>query len=877
MLIRCPSCAKPTTADALCGVCSCPAIDPENYGIARLLHAEDVAPHDLSHAVASLEPGRRSALQLRWAVMQRAATQISDIIGTLTNEITSPAVAAQLHDSLAASLPFSENTLASCNALFTMLAPLPSEPLRLRWRVLLDNAPWHWLRQASEIALARTANTRQEIPDYFHAQGDGSALDIEAALVQLEWRAVTLGAEIHARQRLESQHLIERAVHLEPWTARAAAILVARTPTLLDQYREALQRGRLSQDATARLACALALPDEPMLEMACSDHDPVAKRAAQLRLAKSGSLGIMRVLLDGTVEEKLTLLRDIERNGGLTPQQLPMLLRAVSGMSDREHQAVCRLLRRRKPSEYLGEDIVRIATYAATMHVTDPTVLRQERLELLSWAVGAPSDAQCRTDSTEITDLIKAVAQSLRSVSPSELRSLMFHDGLSQFLLLAEPNASTTIDIFDHWILDAAMGALLMRRLLDVHDARARQLADARCLHHIIAIWERGAHRAAVVEHLGSATENHRHLANRTELVDWMWARFCALPNERAELYQAFAGWRDDILELRNQMPRQQRPGGESAAAHVQLWGGLDLEQITSVLEEAESMANDDDWLPLTEAAFGLIRQPLPRQQIMALVGVCKLGHHLFNKWRHGEAAPGLCRAVERFEQHGQQLAAEMKRDGMLDGDFKRMLGNLTELLQLCTNCREEQAERQAEIDEREREQRERANQREAQQADITRQIAAAHEQARLQQQEMMAMQARIQADIAAQIAAQQAAAQQALAQATAAAAATTAVQANTSPAATSGPAVLGRWAMPNPIEAIDFEAVFPTLTLMNLVDYSRVLVRLSRGGNPLTVFPEHGLDAVSFAACSQQFSTLFASRPELAQRFAALMAATWI
>ena len=250
-----------------------------------MLTAEGIAPHELSRAVATLDSAKRSALQLRWAVVQRAATQVSEIIDGLIREIASLPVATQLHDSLAASLPFSEFTLTSCNAMFSMLAPLPQESTRVQWRAVADNAPWQWLRQASEIALARTATTRQEVPEYFHALGDGSALDIEAALVQLEWRALTLGVNVHARHNLELQHLVERAVHLEPWAARAAAVLVTRAPDLMDQHRATLQHGRLSEDPHTRWACALALPDEPLLELACSDADPVVKRAAQLRFA----------------------------------------------------------------------------------------------------------------------------------------------------------------------------------------------------------------------------------------------------------------------------------------------------------------------------------------------------------------------------------------------------------------------------------------------------------------------------------------------------------------------------------------------------------------------------------------------------------------
>jgi hypothetical protein len=126
MLIRCPSCAKPTTPATLCAICSCPAIDLENYGIARMLTAEGVAPHELSRAVATLDPAKRSALQLRWAVVQRAATQVSEIIDGLIREIASLPVATQLHDSLAASLPFSEFTLTSCNAMKSPNTFMPS-------------------------------------------------------------------------------------------------------------------------------------------------------------------------------------------------------------------------------------------------------------------------------------------------------------------------------------------------------------------------------------------------------------------------------------------------------------------------------------------------------------------------------------------------------------------------------------------------------------------------------------------------------------------------------------------------------------------------------------------------------------------------------
>ncbi len=870
MSIRCPSCTKLTLPGIVCGTCGCATIAPELYGVARLLAADDTPAHALPLAVAALDEAKLTALHLRWSVVHRAAQQIDELITDLSTLVSEP-VTSQLRDELAAAR-FGDRELEACHALVAIVAPLPRSPAIVRIRAIADSAPWPWLRQASELAIIRVATQRAELAPAIHLLGDGSALDIETALAQFEWRTTALGGLPHSYQREDAWHIVERALHLESWAARAAAVLAARTPDHIDGYRTVLQAGLHNSDRYTQLACALVLGDEGILEAACADDDPVAKRAAQIRLAKAGSLRILRVMLDGTSAEKLTLLNDIQRSGGLTLEQLPALLRAMDTATDEEHLATFRLLRRRSNDYYSAEAIKRIAGYALTTTLADTLVLCKERLELLAWIAGDPSDANCRTSTDGIEALMAAVADSLLAINADEVGSIRFHDGLSQYLLLAERNNPTTAFVFERWLSEPTMAEVLLRRLLEVHDARTRRQkagADVRTLSHVVALWERCTLREELVAALHLAVNNSRHLPEREVLVDWVWQRFCSRPNERAELYTAFAGWRNDLLERRNQLSRDERPGGESAAAHLQLWGSLDLERIQEVLTEAHDLADDDDWLSLTETAFGLIRQRLPRQQIMAMVGVCQLGHHMFNQWRLSESAhdgsPGLHHAVDRFEQYGHQLVGEMKRDGMLDPDFKRMLGNLTDLLTLFANRREERAEREREEQQRAQRDRDRAAQREAQQAEVARQVAAAHEEARRQQAEMMEMQARMQAEIQAQIAAQQAAAAQA------AAAAMAAVQ------AAAAPPTIGRWAMPNPIEAVDFEALCPTLPLVNLVDYCRVLVRLQRGGNPATLFPEHSIDPTTFAQCSQQFSMLFTTRPQLAQRFAALMAATWI
>ena len=90
---------------------------------------------------------------------------------------------------------------------------------------------------------------------------------------------------------------------------------------------------------------------------------------------------------------------------------------------------------------------------------------------------------------------------------------------------------------------------------------------------------------------------------------------------------------------------------------------------------------------------------------------------------------------------------------------------------------------------------------------------------------------------------------------------------------ATNAPSVTSQ---PNiEIESVDREPFFGA-PLATLIDYTRFMARLRHGGDVMATMAEHGLDPAAYGACSQAWSQLIMQRPDLAQRFGALLGATW-
>jgi hypothetical protein len=592
--------------------------------------------------------------------------------------------------------------------------------------------------------------------------------------------------------------------------------------------------------------------------------DKEAKRAALAKLAKPGSLRLVRALVDGSIDDRLKMFRDMRREGGVNPDVLPVLLHGIDDVTDPERLAVSELLRHRDAKECTAEGIAQVAEYVGRTTMTSRMELRRDSLRMLRWIAGDPMDRSALDPSEDrqqaIALVVNAVIDRMLDADSNEVCELRFDDGLTQLLLCADP--ARAHKLFCTWLLDAATGDLLMRRLFDIQDMRGRvQPTDRRAVDHVIALWESGAVRTELVAHLHRAVENHRNLDGKPFVFGWLWDRFCRYADEQRDVFHGFYGWRSSLIEHRDRLPRAERPGGQSAASHLALWSRLDFDNVITTMDEALAMASTEQWAGLIEETFLLEPEPTHEQQILAVVVVCKLGRELLNRCNDDE--PQFSLHVDAFDLKARQLLSEMKREGLLDQQFRNRLEDVAEVIERIEQRRAERIERQQEQQQREQQARDRANQQEQQQAQTARVIAEAHKQAQRMQRDIMAQQARLAAEMQEQMRAHQ----QAAATAVAAAVATVAAAAG----------AVGRWSMPQPMEAIDFEPLFPGEPLMSLIDYCRVMVRMQRGAQPLPLFTEHGLDPTTFAMASQKFSALFASRPELAQRFAALLSATWM
>ncbi|HEY4242437.1 MAG TPA: hypothetical protein VGM88_21615 [Kofleriaceae bacterium] len=329
----------------------------------------------------------------------------------------------------------------------------------------------------------------------------------------------------------------------------------------------------------------------------------------------------------------------------------------------------------------------------------------------------------------------------------------------------------------------------------------------------IDAMWAAAQRQDVFADAIADATSQSRGMAGRDELVAWSWARFCARPAERVLLYRAFRPWRDLWIEQRNQMPREVRPGGESAIAHLLLWGSLDLEKLSETVDEAVRLALPGDWVGLVDAAMDLATAPPRELQLHALAGACRMSFEVRNRAMDGDAA--IEPAATRYLARADALTSSLRSRGILDQWIANRVTDLEDSARMIREAREKRAGREREIAEREQQRLERERQQEAQRRETEARIAEAKAEA---------------------------AARMALFS-----------------------------AMPRPPHPIDHELFFPQLPVASVYAYARMFKMLQKP-NGMQSLAAEGVSPEMLAAVTTAWSSLFATRPELAQRFSTLL-----
>jgi hypothetical protein len=452
-------------------------------------------------------------------------------------------------------------------------------------------------------------------------------------------------------------------------------------------------------------------------------------------------------------------------------------------------------------------------------------------LDMVAWATGDELD-----DGDHVRPFVAAAAAVLERVPPSGLDELRFATGMTELLAIG---GAELAPLLDRWLASPATAELVMRRMFDAHGVMQRRAADRRVVEWLAALWARTADKPALARAVGIATSQNGGISGREWFVDWAWSRFVAQPDERAAIHTAFASWWDDLVERRNALPRRERPGGASAVEHLRVWGAIDLGRWSAVIEEAARLAPVEEWASLVDAVFEIARAATGEDRMNGLVGACRIGHLVTNRVRDRDApTTGLDPAVDRLVDNGRAVIAELRADGLeIDALVASRIEDLETSIRLSLEARERRVESERRATEREAEQRRREEEQRRREDDQRR----AQEEAQRRQAEL--------------------------------AAALAAAPPPPQPARPAGP---GLYSMPiTEITAIDRQPFF-TGALPTLIDYARFMVRMRVVGDAMKVMAEHGLDPMGFSAVAQGWSQLIAQRPDVGQRFGALMMCSW-
>jgi hypothetical protein len=573
-----------------------------------------------------------------------------------------------------------------------------------------------------------------------------------------------------------------------------------------------------------------------LVRTATTDPDPEVKRAAQKQLVAASSLGVARTILGGTFAEQLDLIVALTRRDPPPIGILPYVVAAIgtpTGPVGDDLRKVLDAVRRIRPRD---AGIAVIAGVGPFVRDRARDATPRDVLAMLEWATGGgdgPLDLGAHAD-----DYVAAAVAAMERLPAAGVEELQFAGGLEALLVTATGGGELARALVDRWITEPPTAGLILRRMFEAHDRRQRHGEDRALVRWLADAWDRLGGDAGFRDGVAHAVGQHRNVGGRDWFVDWVWSRFCERPDERAALYAAFEGWRDELIERRNATERSRRPGGASTVDHLRVWGAVDLERLGGVVEECARIATDAEWPAIVDAVFELAAGSGPARGDAArgaLVGVCKLGHEVCNRGRDRDAPPpAIDAAVDRLALLGGAVIEGIRAEGLhVDAWFASRIEDLETSIRLPLEAR---ARREAAVREQARRDDERRHQREQVEAEVRRAQAEAQqlrEEAARRQAELMAALGR----------------------------------------PTTG---LGASAMPQlELAPLDTEPFFGG-AMPTLLDYVRIMVRLQRGGDALAVFADHGLDPVGFATASQPWGLLVAQRADVRDRFTALLTATW-
>jgi hypothetical protein len=534
------------------------------------------------------------------------------------------------------------------------------------------------------------------------------------------------------------------------------------------------------------------MPHEALLEKArAGDGD------ARKQLVEIAGLRIARVAMGDSAKDKYDALRELERGEGTAPGLGVLLFGIARGDDDGELRRALELVVRANQRRWGPPERASVAQVIERHGKRLDVGLA---LNTAEWAAEYPDD---------IGPIARGIAPALAQAGTEDIERFGWHRGFQDFVI--RERASTLVA--ETWSASPPHAKQVAKALFSAQAAGRPGVVDA-----LDEIWRR-ANRTIWVRTLAEQTRGNYGMSHREEIVAWSFGRFCRYEDERAAIYEAFASWRDLWIEQRNKLSARERPGGSSAVAHLKLWGGLDIEHLSAVVEEIKRLARDDEWAELVDVTFDLAIGAPQELQRHALAGACRIASEVANRIRNGKASAGVELGGDRVIVRGEALARELRESGAV---IDEIVANRADDLELEARLIREKRDREAE---RERDAAERA----AEQARRQAEIEAMKAQAEAAREAADAARRQAEADLRARV---------------------------TEPAY-----------MP---QSIDNEVFFSSLPVSSLFAYARMFRRMSTGG--VQSLAADGVSLEMLAVINQTWSSLFSQRPELAMRFSVLI-----
>ncbi len=542
------------------------------------------------------------------------------------------------------------------------------------------------------------------------------------------------------------------------------------------------------------------------------DEDALIERAragdedAKRSIVEQSSLRLARVVLGSSAKDRHDALRELGQGDGPAPG-LGLLLAATARDEDGEIRRALERVYRERADRWGPPERETISRFVAKHGARLGAELA---VELVEWSARYPGDHRA---------LRRGAEAALADVGDETLAQLSWRTGFEEFVLGGG-------ELVQRWTSSPGAGRAVAKAMFSAHERGRGSIVPL-----LDVLWVRATHREVWTSSIAEATSQHRGMTGQDELAAWGWQRFCAHPDEQRALYAAFRPWRDLWSALNRAMPGSSRPGGGSAASHLTLWGGLDVEQLSGAVDEAVRLAEDREWADLVDITWDLAERAPAELRRPGLAGACRIAQEITNRSRNDLPTSGIEAAADRLIARTTATASSLRASGaVLDESIASCVDDLETDVRMIREARARRSERAAEAERRAEDQH--------------RMMAATHE-------------ARLQVE-AARLRAEEARAAAELAR----------VRANQELRDLIGPAPTIEPA------AIDHEVFFSSLPAPTLTAYVRLCHRLSSERNALQTLASEGVTIEMMAVISQTWSALFAKRPDLAMRFSTLMAA---